>query len=77
MLSLPDRPMGVFAALDDLTVEALETALSVGLTVREQLSVVSFDDVLLASLTAVDSCGSAGYLIGVPTICLWFGRILR
>jgi len=51
MLSLPDRPTAVFAATDDLAVEVLEAALSVGLTVPEQLSVVGFDDILLASLT--------------------------
>ncbi|WP_309714104.1 LacI family DNA-binding transcriptional regulator [Armatimonas sp.] len=51
LLRLPEPPTAVFAANDDLAVEVLEAARTVGLSVPEQLSVVGFDDVLVASLT--------------------------
>ena len=51
LLSLPKRPTAVFAATDDLAVDVLEAARALSLAVPEQLSVVGFDDVLVASLT--------------------------
>ena len=51
LLSLPERPTAVFATTDDLAVDVLEAARLAGLAVPEQLSVVGFDDVLVASLT--------------------------
>lgn len=51
LLCLPNRPTAIFAVTDDIASEVLEAARTVGVTVPEQLSVVGFDDVLLASLT--------------------------
>lgn len=51
LLRLPEPPTAIFAANDDLAVEVLEAARTVGLAVPEQLSVVGFDDILVASLT--------------------------
>lgn len=50
MLSLADRPTAIFAANDDMAVAAMETAQAMGLRVPEDLSVVGFDDTLLARL---------------------------
>lgn len=51
LLRLPKPPTAIFAATDDLAAEVLEAARTVGLSVPEQLSVVGFDDTLVASLT--------------------------
>ena len=51
LLRLPKPPTAIFAATDDLAAEVLEAARTVGISVPEQLSVVGFDDVLVASLT--------------------------
>ncbi|MES2465575.1 MAG: LacI family DNA-binding transcriptional regulator [Armatimonadota bacterium] len=51
MLSLPDRPTALFCVTDDLATEALDAVRNVGLSVPEDVSVVGFDDILLASLT--------------------------
>jgi LacI family transcriptional regulator len=51
LLRLPQPPTALVAANDDLAAEALEAARLVGLSVPEQLSVVGFDDILVASLT--------------------------
>ena len=51
LLRHPKRPTAVFAATDDLAVDVLEAARIVGLGVPGRLSVVGFDDVLVASLT--------------------------
>lgn len=51
LLRLPERPTAIFAANDDLAAEILDVARALGITVPEQLSIVGFDDVLVASLT--------------------------
>jgi LacI family transcriptional regulator len=51
LLRLPQRPTAVFAVTDDLASEVLDAARSTGLSVPQELSVVGFDDILLASLT--------------------------
>jgi LacI family transcriptional regulator len=51
LLCLPQRPTAIFAANDDLAAEVLEAARSAAIAVPEQLSVIGFDDVLVASLT--------------------------
>ena len=51
LLSLPDRPTAIVAANDDLAALALEVARAMNISVPDQLSVVGFDDVLIASLT--------------------------
>ena len=51
LLTSLNRPTAVFAATDDLAADVLEAARAVGLDVPGQLSVVGFDDVLVASLT--------------------------
>ena len=51
LLHLPQPPTAVFAANDDMAADVLEAARHAGITVPEQLSVVGFDDVLIASLT--------------------------
>ena len=51
LLQMPNRPTAVFTVTDDLAAEALDTARSLGIAVPDQLSVVGFDDVLIASLT--------------------------
>lgn len=51
LLRLPERPTAIFTANDDLAAEVLEIARSLGIVLPEQLSVVGFDDILVASLT--------------------------
>ncbi len=51
LLKLPVRPTAVFSATDDLAVDVLEAARAIDIAVPEQLSVIGFDDVLIASLT--------------------------
>jgi DNA-binding LacI/PurR family transcriptional regulator len=51
LLRLPDPPTAIFAATDDLAVEVLDVARTIGVSVPEQLSVVGFDDTLVAGLT--------------------------
>jgi LacI family transcriptional regulator len=51
MLRRPDRPTAIFAVTDDLAAEVLDVARNIGLTVPHDLSIVGFDDILLASLT--------------------------
>jgi LacI family xylobiose transport system transcriptional regulator len=51
MLRQPNRPTAIFAVTDDLAAEVLDAARNVGLTVPGDLSVIGFDDILLASLT--------------------------
>lgn len=49
LLQLPDRPTAVFAFDDGLALLVLETARELGIRVPEQLSVVGFNDIALAS----------------------------
>jgi DNA-binding LacI/PurR family transcriptional regulator len=49
LLSLPEPPTAIFAASDTQALGVLEAARSLGLDVPEQISVVGFDDVQLAS----------------------------
>jgi len=49
LLNLPEPPTAIFAASDTQALGVLEAARSLGLAVPEQLSVVGFDDVQLAS----------------------------
>lgn len=51
LLSGPDRPTSILAFNDDLAVKVLEGAREFGLSLPEELSVVGFDDILVASLT--------------------------
>jgi LacI family transcriptional regulator len=51
LLRRRDRPTAIFAVTDDLAAEVLDVARNMGLTVPHDLSVVGFDDILLASLT--------------------------
>lgn len=50
LLSLPQPPTAIFAANDALAVAALEAARGLDLSVPEQLSIVGFDDLPMASL---------------------------
>ncbi len=43
-LSLKDRPTAIFAASDDMALEAIAVALEQGLRIPEDLSVIGFDD---------------------------------
>jgi DNA-binding LacI/PurR family transcriptional regulator len=49
LLSLPERPTAIFAASDTQALGALEAARSLGIRVPEQLSIVGFDDIEVAS----------------------------
>ena len=49
LLRLPERPTAIFAASDTQALGVLEAARSLGLHVPEELSVVGFDDVEIAS----------------------------
>lgn len=48
LLDLPDPPTAVFAGNDEIALGAIETARARGLRVPEDLSVVGFDDTILA-----------------------------
>ena len=50
-LRQPNLPSAIFAVTDEIAAEVLEAARSIGLSVPEQLSVVGFDDSVVASLT--------------------------
>jgi DNA-binding LacI/PurR family transcriptional regulator len=49
LLSLPERPTAIFAASDTQALGALEAARGLGIRVPEELSVVGFDDIEVAS----------------------------
>lgn len=49
LLSLPERPTAIFAASDTQALGALEAARSLGIRVPEELSIVGFDDIEVAS----------------------------
>ena len=44
LLAMKDRPTAIFAASDDMALEAINVALAKGVRVPEELSVVGFDD---------------------------------
>jgi DNA-binding LacI/PurR family transcriptional regulator len=50
LLSAPDRPTAVFAASDTQAIGVLEAARSLGLRVPEDVAVIGFDDIEVASL---------------------------
>jgi DNA-binding LacI/PurR family transcriptional regulator len=49
LLELPERPTAIFAASDTQALGALEAARALGIRVPEELSVVGFDDIEVAS----------------------------
>ena len=51
LLQLPEPPTAIFAVADTLAVGALRAARQHGIDVPEQLSVVSFDDTMIAQWT--------------------------
>ena len=51
LLQLPDPPTAIFAVADTLAVGALRAARQLGVEVPEQLSVISFDDTMIAQWT--------------------------
>ena len=51
LLQLPEPPTAIFAVADTLAVGALRAARRLGIDVPEQLSVVSFDDTMIAQWT--------------------------
>ena len=53
LLSLDDPPTAIFASNDLVAVDLLETAEDLGLLVPRDLSVVGFDDILVAGLARV------------------------
>ncbi len=50
LLSLEPRPTAVFVAGDEMAVEAIREAFRTGLRVSQDVSIVGFDDIPLASL---------------------------
>jgi len=55
LLRLPDRPTAIFAASDLQALGVLEAARALGLRVPEELSVVGFDDIEVASYAGLTS----------------------
>ncbi|MGA8355200.1 MAG: LacI family DNA-binding transcriptional regulator [Solirubrobacteraceae bacterium] len=53
MLSRPDRPTAVFAVSDITAIELMSCAGELGLRVPEDLSVVGFDDIMVASMPMI------------------------
>ena len=53
LLSIDDPPTAIFASNDLVAVDLLETAEDIGLVVPRDLSVVGFDDILVAGLARV------------------------
>lgn len=79
LLALPDRPTAIFTANNLLTLGALESILSHGLKIPEEIAIVGFDDVYWATslnppLTAVKQFG---FEIGQRAIELLYQRILN
>ena len=50
LLALPEPPTAVFAASDLMAVDAVKAVLEAGLRVPEDVAVVGFDDIQIASL---------------------------
>ncbi len=55
LLSLPDRPTAIVAASDVQAVGCLEAATQLGIKVPDELSVVGYDDIDLASLMGLST----------------------
>jgi LacI family transcriptional regulator len=49
LLALPERPTAVFAASDTQAIGAIEAARALGIRIPEELSVIGFDDIEVAS----------------------------
>lgn len=79
LLDLPDRPTAIFTGNNLLTLGALETLLTRGIKIPEQMAIVGFDDMYWATslnppLTAVRQ---HGFEMGRRAIELLFQRIVN
>jgi LacI family transcriptional regulator len=54
VLREPDRPTAIFAANDFTAIEVLDSADRLSIRVPEELSVIGFDDLMLAGLTRIN-----------------------
>ena len=52
LLDLPERPTAIFACNDEMAVSVLQEARARGIRVPEDLSVVGFDDTMVAQIAA-------------------------
>ncbi len=74
LLERPDPPTAIFALNDRMAAGALRAAASRGLRVPEDLSVVGFDDIALASLLTppLTTVRQSGYSLGRAAAALFF-----
>lgn len=73
LLTAETRPTAIFAANDILAIGAMQTAISLGIRVPDDLSVIGMDDVYAAAIAspALTTMAKAKYEIGV-----WAGRLM-
>lgn len=66
MMELPDPPTAIFACNDMMAIGALQTLRTLGLGVPEDVSLVGFDDIFLASLLdpPLTTVAQSAYTIG-------------
>jgi DNA-binding LacI/PurR family transcriptional regulator len=77
LLSRPDRPTAIFAANDLTCVGALSAAAALGVRVPEELSLVGFDNSILARLRALwlTSVDGTAYAMGQQAARILLARI--
>ncbi|MGB9634674.1 MAG: substrate-binding domain-containing protein, partial [Chloroflexaceae bacterium] len=74
LLDQPDPPTAIFALNDRMAAGALHAAASRGLRIPEDLSVVGFDDIALASLLLppLTTVRQSGYHLGRTAASIFF-----
>jgi LacI family transcriptional regulator len=77
LLTLTDRPTAIFASNDLMAIGGLCAAHQAGVTVPDDLSVIGYDDIALASFSTppLTTVAQPKYEIGVLTAQIMVGRI--
>ncbi|MFZ6843910.1 LacI family DNA-binding transcriptional regulator [Undibacterium sp. RuTC16W] len=79
LLALPDRPTAIFASNDLMAIGGLCAAQQTGMRIPEELSVMGYDDIALASFSTppLTTIAQPKYEIGVLTARVLVNRIIN
>ncbi|MFZ6814012.1 LacI family DNA-binding transcriptional regulator [Undibacterium sp. Rencai35W] len=79
LLALPDRPTAIFASNDLMAIGGLCAAQQAGVRIPEELSVIGYDDIALASFSTppLTTIAQPKYEIGVLTARVLVNRIVN